>query len=144
MAIIFSASSDSGSFERSSRLIGPVVHWLFPHLPDPDVHNIVVGIRKMAHLTEFAILALLLQRALAHPFGQVRRSDGSATAWALVFTVLYAASDEFHQVFVPSRQASVIDVMIDSLGGIAGLALLCGFKRLVVRANAQRGRIEPG
>ena len=64
MGIIFSGSSDSASFEHSSRIIGPLVRWLFPQLSDEAVHAIVVSVRKGAHLAEYAVLALLLWRAL--------------------------------------------------------------------------------
>ena len=67
MGVIFSASSDSLSFQHSSRLIGPVVRWLFPHLSDEAVHAIVVIARKCAHLAEYAVLTLLLWRALRKP-----------------------------------------------------------------------------
>jgi len=60
MWVIFSASGDRMSFQHSSRLIGPLVRWVFPHLPDDTVHAIVVFVRKCAHLAEYAVLALLL------------------------------------------------------------------------------------
>ena len=66
-------------------------------------------LRKGAHLTEYAVLALLLVRAL-------RRE-----APALALGILYAASDEFHQSFVRGRHASPIDVGIDSVGLLIGL-----------------------
>ena len=45
MGIIFSGSSDSASFEHSSRIIGPLVRWFFPLLSDEAVHAIVVSVR---------------------------------------------------------------------------------------------------
>ena len=44
-----------------------------------------------------------------------------AAAW--IFTTAYAASDEFHQLFVTGRSAQVRDVLIDSCGALCGLAL---------------------
>ena len=67
MALIFSASGDRASFSHSSRIIGPIVRWLFPQLSDEAVHAIVVLVRKCAHLAEYAVLALLLWRALRKP-----------------------------------------------------------------------------
>ena len=69
-------------------------------------------LRKGAHMTEYAILAMLLVRAT--------RSYG----WALALTVAYATSDEFHQTFVRGRHGSPIDVGIDTVGALIGLALL--------------------
>lgn len=50
-----------------------------------------------------------------------------ATAWGI--STAYAATDEFHQIFVPGRAGMVTDVMIDSSGALAGilLAALAGF-----------------
>jgi len=125
MSVIFSASSDQFSFQHSSRLIGPLVRWLFPHLSDEAVHAIVVIARKCAHLAEYAVLALLLWRALH----KARGPDAPAWRWpeaglVLGLVALYAASDEFHQTFVPSRQGCVSDVLLDTAGGALGLLCL--------------------
>jgi VanZ family protein len=124
MLVIFSASGDPGSFQRSSRIIGPFVHWLFPHLSDNAVHDVVVIVRKGAHVTEYAVLALLLWRALRKPPSQsVPSWQWSEAGLALGLAALFAATDEIHQAFVPSRQGSVWDVLLDTTG--AALALLC-------------------
>jgi VanZ family protein len=112
------------SFQRSSRIIGPVVRWLFPQMSDQAVHAVVVTVRKCAHLTEYAVLALLLWRALHKSSRRAAPSwRWSQAGWALALAALYAASDEIHQAFVPSRQGSVWDVLLDTSG--AALALLC-------------------
>jgi VanZ family protein len=68
-----------------------------------------VVLRKCAHTTEYAVLAVLLLRAIGR----------EAPALALGF--LYAASDELHQAFVRGRHASPIDVAIDTAGLLIGL-----------------------
>jgi len=68
-----------------------------------------VILRKGAHMTEYAVLALLLVRALGRE------------APALALGILYAASDELHQAFVRGRHASPIDVAIDTVGLLIGL-----------------------
>jgi VanZ family protein len=131
MGIIFSASSDRGSFRHSSRIIEPLMRWLFPDLSDAAVHAIVVFVRKCAHLTEYAVLALLVWRALRH-----ESTPGNApwrwskAGFALALVALYAASDEIHQTFVPSREASVWDVLLDTTGAAFGLLCLWGVGRL--------------
>jgi VanZ family protein len=125
MCVIFSASSDGMSFQHSSRIIGPLVHWLLPHLSDEAVHAIVVCIRKCAHLAEYAALALLLWRALRKPpTSEAPRWAWSQAALVLALVALYAATDEFHQAFVPSREASIQDVLLDTFGGALGLLCL--------------------
>ena len=50
-----------------------------------------------------------------------------------MITTAYAATDEMHQLFVPGRSGQVSDVLLDSAGAIAGLALLGGIRFLVQR-----------
>src|SRR4051812_44107010 len=92
MVVIFSASGDSRSFQHSSRLIAPVLHWLFPKMQEPTVNAVVTAVRKCAHLTEYAILAWLFWRARRKP----ARSDPRPWSWreatfAILFVALYAS-----------------------------------------------------
>ena len=125
MGLIFSASSDTHSYEHSSRIIEPLLRWLFPHLPEAYIHEIHHCVRKCAHLTEYAVLALLLWRAVRRPV----KSDSRPWSWpearlTLLLVMLYAATDEFHQQFVPTRTSLVSDVVIDTAGGAASLLAL--------------------
>ncbi len=125
MALIFCASGDSMSFSHTSRVIGPLMRWLFPSLSDEAVHNIVVFVRKCGHLSEYAVMALLLWRAFRKPQRGVKRPwSWSVAGKAVLGVLIYAASDEFHQLFVPSRQGSVWDVMLDTTGGVVGVLAL--------------------
>ena len=125
MALIFSASADAQSSEHTSRILGPLLRWLWPDISPGRIEDARTLVRKTAHLTEFAILAWLWWRALRRPVRRDPRPWSWPAAWlALAAVALYAASDEFHQSFVPNRTASVRDVCIDTLGGAAGLALL--------------------
>ena len=97
-------------------------------MPDDTLYLIVFFVRKCAHLTEYAVLALLLWRARRKPM----KNDPRPWLWrearlALLMVALYAASDEFHQCFVPTRTGLVSDVFIDTAGGAAGLLALCAF-----------------
>jgi VanZ family protein len=142
MWLIFIASGDSASFDHSSRIIGTLLHWLFPHLSPPVTDEIIFLIRKCAHLTEYAVLALLLWRAFRKPVRRdprvpaetkPRQGKGSwnwsEARLAVLIVMLYAATDEFHQSFVPSRDAAVRDVLIDTVGGLIGILLLWALGR---------------
>jgi VanZ family protein len=130
MSIIFSFSSDKLSSQRSSRIIGPIVHWLFPNLPPKDVERIVFLARKSAHGTEYAIFAVLVWCARNKPARHnLRPWQWSEARLVVLLAMLYAATDELHQAFVPNRQSSVVDVLIDTLGAVLGLILLRGFGR---------------
>jgi VanZ family protein len=67
-------------------------------------------LRKCAHATEYAVLAVLLVRATG------------SYAWAFALAVAYAGTDELHQTFVRGRHGSPIDVGIDAAGALLGLA----------------------
>lgn len=67
------------------------------------------------HALEFAVLFLLLQRGLDH-LGMTR---SRSSAVALLTTIAFAASDEWHQTFVPGRGGTITDVLIDNLGALA-------------------------
>jgi VanZ family protein len=77
-------------------------------------------LRKAAHMTEYAILAHLLIRALK---GSTPWPARKILMASLIACVLYAGSDEYHQTFVVGRGASVVDVMIDTFGVLVGLVL---------------------
>jgi VanZ family protein len=125
MSLIFLGSSDSKSYTHSSRLIEPLLHWLFPHMTQPHVEATHHVIRKCAHLTEYAVLAILLWRAVRKPMRKDPRPWSWREAAIAVFIVfLYASTDEFHQMFVPSRTPMISDVFVDTSGAIIGLIVL--------------------
>jgi len=124
MAAIFAASSDAESFEHSSRLLAPLLRWLFPQMSEDTVHLLVFLARKCAHLTEYAVLALLLWHALNQSKNNPKPWSWQQFRFTLLLVALYAASDEFHQIFVPTRTAAIHDVVIDTIGGAAALLTL--------------------
>ena len=71
-------------------------------------------LRKLAHVTEYAVLTLLWWRAL-RGFG-VSRDNRLVVVLAIAIALPYAASDEYHQTFVRGRHGTPIDVLIDSVG----------------------------
>ena len=124
MALIFTASADTKSVQHS-RIIAPLLRWLFPGISEQTIWLDVLIVRKCAHLTEYALLALLFWRAMRKP----RRSDPRPWSWTLfgwsvLWVAIYASSDEIHQIFVPGREAAVHDVVIDTIGGTVGLLVL--------------------
>lgn len=135
MGVIFYASTDVFSAGHTSRFIEPVLRWLFRgRLSEAGVKQIHFLIRKFAHLSEYAVLALLTRNALrrgaaSNVTGAPRLGEWSIAGFAFLIAATYAAGDEFHQTFVPSRGASVHDVMIDAAGAATGLLILQGYRR---------------
>ncbi len=101
-----------------ARLWLPVVAWaalIFAFSSVPDLGTGLGGwdllLRKLAHTAEYAVLGALLLRA-------------TGRSWiAFALGLLYAISDELHQVFVPGRMGSPVDVAIDAIGVACGIAI---------------------
>lgn len=89
----------------------------------PGSNPVLIGLEKyvwdkLLHLLEYSLLGILLARALALSFKY--RSFEHLVFMAFVFGSLYALSDEWHQSFVPLRDASLYDWMADSIGNLLG------------------------
>lgn len=75
------------------------------------------AVRKTAHFTEYAILGILALNVLRYYDIKKKRM----IVYALSFCVLYAVSDEIHQIFSSGRSPMVMDVLIDTCGSILGI-----------------------
>ena len=82
-------------------------------------------VRKLAHASEYTVLGILSVAVVP------KRRRLLCTAFPL--GVLYAASDEFHQLFVPGRAGRVSDVLIDSSGVLLGIAIVSLFMHISQR-----------
>jgi VanZ family protein len=121
MAVIFSASTKLGSPAHTSYFFRPLMRWLFPEMSEEKVELIHFLVRKTAHFVEYAVLGCLAWRAVHFDPAFGAFSPGRQLRLALLFCMLYASSDEFHQSFVPSRQAAIRDVLLDTCGSAFGL-----------------------
>ncbi len=94
----------------------------------PKIHEGLWDIifKKLAHFSEYAVLALLLRRALAHSTAWLPEK---VNLWACGLAILYAVSDEIHQFLVPLRNAEVYDVMIDSFGAFCAIFVFNYWKK---------------
>jgi VanZ family protein len=140
LAVIFAASADQQSAQHSSRIIAPLLRWLFPNLPQQKVNDLVFLARKGAHVTEYGVMAWLVWRALRKPARNDPRPwkwREAGVAWGCI--ALIAVSDELHQAFVPTREPSPWDVLIDVSGAALGLLALWLFWQW----RKSRRRTEP-
>jgi VanZ family protein len=134
MGVIFSMSTGTFSADHTSRFIGPLLRFLLPGYPEHDIAVLHGLIRKAGHVTEYFILGLLFFRALR---GNARQ--GWQLRWALctiLAVAVFALSDEFHQSWVASRTASLVDVSIDSAGGVLALIAILLKNRFFGHANS--------
>lgn len=118
--VIFLFSQDANSGRHSQDVLG----WLLS-LVGMDTHHRVYQLdgpfRKCAHVLVYFILGALTYRGFS--MGQ-RRFSGRAAWRALVFSALYAASDEYHQRFIPGRGPSPRDVMLDTSAAVLALVVI--------------------
>jgi VanZ family protein len=131
---LFSTKYFSG--EETARVIMPILRWLFPHASHHTLHLMHLAIRKMAHVTEFAILSIAVFRGV--------RGDrhGWHLNWAvftLAIAAAYAGLDEWHQSFVPLREPSVRDVLIDTTGALLAQLIVWAYAKL--HPNAARAPV---
>jgi VanZ family protein len=115
------------SSEHTSQIIVPVLNFLYPGLAPHQVDMIHGLLRKAGHVTEYFLLGILFFHAFRNNSLQKWRLRW--TIYSIIGVVFYAVSDEFHQIFVFSRTASLIDVGIDSAGGILSqIAIILSWK----------------
>lgn len=81
--------------------------------------------RVVAHAGEYAVLTVLIFQAMQMHLFQLTRSQ--LCSLSVVCAIIYAFSDEWHQSFVPTRQASVSDLFVDTGGSILGVLLWIRF-----------------
>ena len=116
MGFIYWMSTDTFSSENTFSCVETLLRFWVPKISFQEMVSLNALIRKAAHVTEYFVFGLLL-------FRMFRGSSVSSWNWrwpilAVIAVALWAASDEFHQSFVPSRTASAADVAIDTAGGI--------------------------
>jgi VanZ family protein len=127
MSIIFIGSTDLGSSKRTSRIIGPILRWINPNVSDDTIYAIQAVVRKGGHVTVYAVLAALTWRGrrVARGVKLSERGWSWPEMWGIVgFCAAYAVTDELHQHFVSSRQASPFDVGLDTFGAMLMLLVI--------------------
>lgn len=126
------ASSASFSASNTSRVIRPLLVWLFPGITEATLVGVHFLVRKTAHFTEYAVLALLGARAFRTSSRHALRQRWWLASFTLVAFV--ALVDEYHQSFLPARTGSIYDSLLDMTGG--AFALAC----VAVWGHSRRGK----
>lgn len=128
MLFIFAMSSfGHTSSDAQSNLFVDFIAQNFPHVRHGLENNLIslstliFLVRKTAHFTEYAILGALFYLN----FRQLPKlnSRPKKILLPIVFSFLYACTDELHQIFVPGRSAQFRDVLIDTLGASFGATI---------------------
>ncbi len=130
MFFISFASTGEFSAINTSRIVRPLLLWLFPDLSEERISLAHFLLRKAAHITEYAVLGWLAARAFIGSSHELLRRRWFLVS--LLLTVFHALLDEYHQSFVPSRSGSLYDSGIDIAGGLIGVI---GFAYFHYRTN---------
>ena len=135
-AVIFSFSAQDA--DRSASLSGKVADAIIENLHVETPHSKLEHyIRKCAHFTEYGIFASLVFASAAFFLKSLGKSPYTALIFSTPVTLIYAASDEYHQRFVSGRSGEIKDVLIDTSGGLAAGLLICLIIYLIRRKNTQ-------
>jgi VanZ family protein len=133
IAFIFFASTGAMSASNTSRIIAPLFRWLFPNITEAQLLFVHFAVRKSAHFTEYAVLALLAARAFIPSTRQFLHRRWFVAALALVAVV--ALLDEYNQSFNAARTGTIWDSMIDISGGTIALVVFSLWRARRLRRN---------
>ncbi|MDX5475278.1 MAG: VanZ family protein [Bacillaceae bacterium] len=139
MLLIFSLSAQPAA--QSSQLSGGITDTVIETV-EKVVPNITINrdtlshlIRKNAHFFAYLILGLLVTNAL---YQTTKIQSKRQIMLAFIICVLYAISDEVHQLFVPGRSGEVRDVIIDSAGAGVGIFMYHVLKTAAFKTRRNR------
>lgn len=137
--LLFSNRQSNETTKDSYRIVitvGHILHADFDEWSQEEVNAYVAKmnypIRKLAHLTEYTILGMLLCMVVI-----VIAEKPKPYVWILPWLIgtLYAVIDEVHQLFVVGRDGKITDVLIDSIGVLLGTVIVYGIALLIVKIH---------
>ena len=138
MGFIFSMSCENA--EESSNTSGQTIKVVLSTVPEfekqPEevkkniIEELQFIVRKSAHFIGYMILGILASGLILY-YGNINKKY----LLAFLICVIYAISDEIHQLFVPGRAGQVRDVLIDSAGSLLGIILVMAFVKILIKFN---------
>lgn len=132
MAVIFMLSHQSASI--SSGQSGVFVEQLHHIAPSVDQQLLTFLVRKGAHIFAYFVLGILTFNALRR-INLSRFKFNRPAVLSIIVCALYAASDEFHQLFISGRSGEIRDIMIDSCAAMAGVFVVSIFVRILQKSK---------
>ena len=125
MIFIFIMSSfNSNDSSSQSGFIVNILNYIFK-IDNLELLSFII--RKLAHITEYFILGVLMINCLKD------YKIKNIFIIAILLSILYSCTDEIHQLFISGRSGSIIDVMIDSIGIILGIYIYKLFRNKIFR-----------
>jgi len=132
LVVIFIGSTDAFASSETSRVITPALQVLFPWLSIQQLEFWHTVLRKLSHITEYFVLAVLTYRVLK----EYKSDLIQAKLRTLSFAVFVGTFDEFHQWFTFFRTASPADIGYDCLGAVTALLLLTTYEYRRLRTHS--------
>lgn len=134
MTLIFFFSQDSSvaSTKKSDTVILDAVE-LLTHKKVPKskreyyIDKYVFIVRKLAHFSIYLLLGILVFSL----FKEYKYYNYKGIIYSIIIILLYAISDEVHQLFIPGRSSEVRDVLIDTIGGTTGIIIYYYYRRFI-------------
>ena len=142
LIFVFSSFEAHDSTEQSNFIVDRIIALLFDNYAKYSVPKqealyslLIVLVRKGAHFSEYALLAVLA-------FGAFVRIKRHSLRWlaAVGFAFVYACSDELHQTFVPGRAGMFRDVVVDTSGAACGALLACFISLMILARRVLRSQ----
>ena len=121
--IFFFSSKTSGSSDQQSYSVIEIINQVFSNVGlkiQLAAENWNFVIRKLAHMSEYAVLSALLYMA----FLSSVLSKKKVTVYSLLVCIIYAVTDEIHQIFIDGRTGKISDVGVDVIGGLIGVTIM--------------------
>jgi VanZ family protein len=116
LCLLAAFSTDTFSAEHTGRILAKIVHAFFPGISSGGFNTLHFLVRKTAHFTSYGLLSFFAFFSWRATLPAPERWSIRWSNLALLLTLLAASLDEFHQSFLPSRTASVRDVLLDMIG----------------------------
>ena len=114
-------TNDALTVDSTSRIIVPLLKWLFPAADPVTIDSYHILARKAVHFLEYAFLAFLLFRAFK---GRNKTWQWNWIIYAGIITIGYSSIDEFMQTIIASRTGSFSDWMIDAAGAVFAVGII--------------------
>lgn len=141
MGVIFSFSAENAdkSTSKSDEVILKIYkafnnNKLTKNEQKKIIDKFVFPVRKIAHFSEYLILGILVISFIS----EFKLLEIKYLIIAVLISMLYAISDEIHQLFSDGRTARILDVIIDTLGSVTGIFVYSYIRKQIKSNNSSK------
>ena len=131
------AETSSGLSQKVANFVVEIVPSI-KNMPEQEKEEVVDRIesvvRKLAHFSIYMLVGFLLMSLMS----TYKIKELDKIAISLIIGVLYASTDEIHQVFVPGRGPLITDVILDSIGVLTGIFIVMLVLKVYMKINNKK------